>query len=345
MKTSPSSLKIRQIITQMKAASLIPRPEFQRRLVWTSADKVRFIDTILKGYPFPEIYVANGETNVDTGEGTQLLVDGQQRVTTIFEYFHGDPSTYDVSIPSYAQLAKEQKEEFLNYDVAVRDLGPVNYDQIIEVFKRINSTKYSLNDIEINNAVYAGELMRFAAGFAEHDFFDNHKVFRAADIKRMGDVRFVLQVLITMMDGYFNRDEPFESYLIRFNDHFPDRDFYSNRMIDLFSYIDECGFSPKSRLWKRSDLFTGLIEIDRALANGTIPSPLETVARLQNFYSEVDDRGLDTENRAVSLYAKAAIQASNDRLNRVRRGVIIDSVLCGHDPNTALIQQGLLDPA
>ena len=67
MKTSPSSLKIRHIITLTKEGKLVPRPEFQRRLVWTSADKIRFIDTILSAYPFPEIYLANGAVNVDTG--------------------------------------------------------------------------------------------------------------------------------------------------------------------------------------------------------------------------------------------------------------------------------------
>src|ERR1700679_2544404 len=104
MKTSPTSLKIRQIITQLKEGKLVPRPEFQRRLVWTSEDKIRFIDTILRGYPFPEIYVANGTVNVDTGEGQQLLVDGQQRVTTLAAYFQGDPSTFGATHPPYTSL-------------------------------------------------------------------------------------------------------------------------------------------------------------------------------------------------------------------------------------------------
>lgn len=336
MKTSPSNLKIRQIITQMKEEKLVPRPEFQRRLVWTSEDKIRFIDTILKGYPFPEIYLANGEVNVDTGAGTQLLVDGQQRVTTIFGYFHGDPTTYGSAISPYASLLKEEKEEFLNYDVAVRDLGSVSYNEIIEVFKRINSTKYSLNEIEVNNAVYTGELMRLASAFAEHDFFDSHKVFRASDIKRMGDVRFVLQVIITMLTGYFNRDELFEQFLTQFNDHFPQRDEIASRLIDVFSYIDECGFPEKCRIWKRSDLFTALIQLDQLLVEKRAPNPSETVEKLQSLYRHVDEAGLESDDQAVSLYAKAALQASNDRRNRIRRGVVFEATLMGNDPIEAL---------
>ena len=37
-----------------------------------------FLDTVTKGLPFPEIYIADGDVDLETGEGTQLLVDGLQ---------------------------------------------------------------------------------------------------------------------------------------------------------------------------------------------------------------------------------------------------------------------------
>lgn len=342
MKTSPSSLKIRQLITLTKDGKLVPRPEFQRRLVWTSEDKIRFIDTILREYPFPEIYVANGAVDVDTGEGTQLLVDGQQRVTTIVSYFQGDPSTSGAAIPPYAMLDREHKEGFLNYDVAVRDLGSVSSEQIIEVFRRINSTKYDLNEVEVNNAVYAGELMRLASAFAEHEFFETHKIFRITDIKRMGDVRFVLQILITFLAGYFNRDEPFEQFLSDFNDHFPQRDIIAKRLTTALDYIDECGFSRKSRIWKKSDLFTALVQVDSALQDGKAPSPTQALERLETFYRKVDEEGIESSDSAIGIYAKASIQASNDRINRVRRGIVIEAILYGTDPLELLATNGLL---
>lgn len=342
MKTSPSSLKIRQLITLTKDGKLIPRPEFQRRLVWGSEDKIRFIDTILRGYPFPEIYVANGTVDVDTGEGSQILVDGQQRVTTIVSYFQGDPTTYGATISPYISLEKEEKEAFLTYDVAVRDLGTVKTEEIIEVFRRINSTKYSLNEVEVNNAVYAGEFMRLASVFSEHEFFDLHKIFRASDIKRMGDVRFMLQVIITMLSGYFNRDDLFEQFLADYNDHFPRRDEIAQRITQTFEYIEECGFASRSRIWKKSDLFTALIQFDLALCEKTAPSPSDTLRRIESFYRRVDEAGMESPEPAIGIYAKASIQASNDRLNRTRRGVVIEAVLAESDPNQALAAQGLV---
>lgn len=342
MRTSPTSLKVRQLITLTRDQKLIPRPEFQRRLVWTTEDKIRFMDTVLKGMPFPEIYVANGPVDVDTGEGQQLLVDGQQRVTTIFDYFSGDPKTSGSALPSYASLDPERKREFLDYDVTVRDLGSITPAEIVDVFRRINSTKYALNEIEINNAVYTGALMSLASGFAEHEFFEKNRIFRPTDIKRMGDVRFVLQIIVTMLDGYFDRDEMLEKYLSDFNEGFPMGSEIAVRLTKVFDFIDECGFPKNSRIWKRSDLFTAIVSLDRKILENSSLSPTLVVNQLEYFYEEVDEQGMTSRSIAVGIYAKAAIQASNDRINRIRRGVIIEAILSGSDPLDELREEHLI---
>jgi uncharacterized protein with ParB-like and HNH nuclease domain len=107
IKTAPTSLKVRQIITAVQTGTLIP-PEFQRRLVWSMINKNNFVDTILRGYPFPEIYVADGEVDLDTGQGTQLLVDGQQRITTMVEYFANSPTLKLKEIAAYHDLSDDQ---------------------------------------------------------------------------------------------------------------------------------------------------------------------------------------------------------------------------------------------
>jgi hypothetical protein len=300
------------------------------------------MDTILKGLPFPEIYLANGPVDVDTGEGQQLLVDGQQRVTTIYDYFVGDPKTYGTALPSYASLDPDRKREFLDYDVTVRDLGTITTDQVVEIFRRINSTKYSLNEIEVNNAVYTGAMMSLAQSIAEHDFFEKNRVFRPTDIKRMGDVRFALLLIITIMAGYFDRDELLEKYLSGYNEGFPAAPDIAADLNLVFDFIDECGFDRNSRIWKRSDIFTSIISINRKFNDNVDLTPSDVIERLENFYADVDDQGMTSTSVPVSIYAKAAIQASNDRINRVRRGVIVEAVLVKRDPMEALAEEDLI---
>ncbi|MGH8058384.1 MAG: DUF262 domain-containing protein, partial [Candidatus Entotheonellia bacterium] len=133
MKTAPTSKKIRELISMVKEGKVTPRPEFQRRRVWTRNDKDYFLDTILRGYPFPEIYLADGDGDLETGQGTQLLVDGLQRVSTIMQYFEGGPDLKLTTVQPYRSLSEDDKKIFWLYDVAVRDLGAVSREEIIEV--------------------------------------------------------------------------------------------------------------------------------------------------------------------------------------------------------------------
>lgn len=328
MKTTATNRKIRQLIQAIQRDELLPRPEFQRRLIWTHENKNSFLDTVIHGYPFPEIYIADGDVDTETGEGKQLLVDGQQRVTTLVQYFLGSEHLHLSTVPPYAGLDENQKRAFLDYDVAVRDLGNVTKKEIIEVFSRINATNYALNEIEINNAIYTGKLKTFAEKLASNDFFENHGVFGSRDLKRMGDLRFTLLCVVTLVKGYFNRDDLLEEALAQFNDDFPDEASCSKAFEDVFAFIEECGFLSKSRIWKKSDLFTALIELTllRNIANLTL-QPSVVIERLESFYDRVESAADNSADSVAYIYYKAAVQASNDRVNRIRRGVIFNGIL------------------
>jgi Protein of unknown function DUF262 len=344
MKTAPTNKKVRELIQSVREGKLIPRPEFQRRLVWSRNDKNHFLDTILRGYPFPEIYVADGEVNLETGEGTQLLVDGLQRVSTIIQYFEAHSDLKLTTVPPYRDLIENEKKAFLQYDVAVRDLGNVGRDEIIEVFKRLNATKYSLLDIEVNNAVYTGAFKQYAEKLAGNPFFESHSVFNALDLKRMGDLRFAITIVITLISGYFNRDDEFGLLLERYNDDFPLENEINVRIQRTLDFIEECGFSPKCRVWRKADLFTLIIELDQALSiQGLELQPSVVVESLENFYSKIDTNIVDPSG-VSAIYYKSALQASNDRINRVRRGVVILGILKQfpeRDIRSELVGQGL----
>lgn len=83
------SREIVDLFNAMRSGRLTLSPYFQRNLVWRDAHKRDFIDTILKGYPFPQIFLARGPIDLDTMEASQCVVDGQQRLNTIREYIEG----------------------------------------------------------------------------------------------------------------------------------------------------------------------------------------------------------------------------------------------------------------
>ena len=64
IKSSVTNPSIADIYPNIESAKLVIRPDFQRKFVWTHDHQEEFIDTILKGYPFPEIYFCKGEVDL-----------------------------------------------------------------------------------------------------------------------------------------------------------------------------------------------------------------------------------------------------------------------------------------
>lgn len=331
MKTAPESRKIASILRALRDGTLQPQPEFQRRAVWTNKDKIAFIETILMGFPFPEIYVASGDVNTETGDAVELLVDGQQRVRTIDEYFRGvSPFSRTGAITRYASLEEEKKRSFLNYDVSVRNLGIVEIDQIRVVFQRMNATSYDLNDMERHNAVYLGEYKQFCERIAQEDFFLDHRIFSPADIRRMKDVSFVASLTATMLSDYFHRDEELENYLEHYNEEFAEAAALEARYRAVFALMDSMGFDRRSRAWKKADFYTLFVEIDRVVnRQGNRLDPNIIGPRLVDFFDNVDRvRGADEAPEGeVGDYFRATLQSTNDRGARATRGRIIRGIL------------------
>lgn len=328
MDTSASNRRLRTILTAIRNGELVPRPDFQRRLVWNNKDKNLFIKTILEGLPFPEIYIAAGKVDSKTGEGSELLVDGQQRVTTLYQYFTASPDLrLSKEVKRYSELSEQDQIAFLEYKVVVRDLGALPVDEIKKVFERINSTSYGLNAMELNNSRYAGAFKQLAQWVAEQEIINDLGVFSINDVRRMNDLRYCLSMIASIFGPYFNRDKEIESFLSKYNEEVPNEDAIKIGISNTLHFIDRMNFPPESRARKKSDFFTLFVEIYRALGEkGLQLDPSVARREIDSFYDEVD-RATTERVGDASKYYQASLQASNDRASRVLRGRVIANLL------------------
>lgn len=130
----------------MRAGRLTLSPYFQRNLVWRDTHKRDFIDRILKGYPFPQIFLARGPIDLDTMQAYQCVVDCQQRLATIRDFVDGK---LNVGGKVFSEYPGKIREDILKYEVAIIDFDlEAGDERLKEIFHRLNRTYYSLSAIE-----------------------------------------------------------------------------------------------------------------------------------------------------------------------------------------------------
>ena len=303
--------RVSDLIRDVEEGSLVLTPAFQRRLVWTNVVKDYFLETVALGLPFPEIFVATGKINTRSTRRKNWLVDGQQRISALREYVQGSTDLVLTKVKPYQDLTEAEKTAFLNYPVAVRDLGTVTEEQIKEIFARINSTDYALKAMERLNALFSGEYRNFCDELSRDAFFGRHKVFSLADFRRMRDLDFCVILTTTLLSTYYDRGDHNREYLQRYNDQFPDKAKLSEQIQATLAFIESCGFEKKCRVWKKTDLFTLIVEVHSLILKKSPLDAHKVGSRLANFYAQVDElyksggSDEDIEKKALSEFVQS----------------------------------------
>lgn len=172
----PSFIKNKKISNEQTDENVLQN--FQRGFVWNLKQKQNLIDTILKRYPMPGIFL------VQQNDDTFLVLDGQQRLTTIAQFSENEFSVEPSSIRDagftvdegteeykYEDLDKVLRRKFNNYRIGatiIKDVLPKKsidssdepkVDNIVySIFERLNSGGTQLTPHEIRMSVYSGKL-------------------------------------------------------------------------------------------------------------------------------------------------------------------------------------------
>jgi hypothetical protein len=151
-------------------------PDFQRPAVWGKSQKQLLIDTILREYDVPKLYWRRTGTRPDTYD----VVDGQQRLRTIWEFYDGsfklpkDADSIDdqeIANCDYESLPDDLRVRFDSYSLDVVILEDTDEDEVREMFLRLQNGT-SLKAQEKRNA-FPGQMRAFVREVAAHPFFES----------------------------------------------------------------------------------------------------------------------------------------------------------------------------
>lgn len=134
---------------------------FQRGFVWKSAQMERFVESLLLGFPVPGIFL------VQQPDRKLLVLDGQQRLKTLQNFYSGDLKldavADDLRELTYAGLDEEARRSldntFIHATIVKHDPGNPGDDAVYQLFERLNTGGTNLYPHEIRVALYSGSLV------------------------------------------------------------------------------------------------------------------------------------------------------------------------------------------
>ena len=163
------------IVDQLVRENIQLNPRFQRRDAWNIIRKSRFIESIVLGFPIPQIVLASNENQ----RGKFIVLDGKQRLLTILQ-FYGRSETQNNSFALKGLEFRPElngfKHEHLENDPLFKSVLDALDNQTIrttlirnwhtesflyKIFLRLNLESTPLSPQELRQALHPGDFINF----------------------------------------------------------------------------------------------------------------------------------------------------------------------------------------
>ena len=319
--------------------TLIVRPKFQRNVVWTDKQRSFLIDSILNGYPIPELYIQE-VTNAE-GFSEYIVVDGQQRITSFLKFIDGEfPIDESETVPKWAglyfsDLSENDKKKFYGYKFIVRELPEMSESDLRSIFTRINKNNVTLNAQELRQALYTGDFITTINKIADKSYWGKMGIFTSTKVRRMLDAEYISELAIAMLNGYQNKKDNLDRYYEAYERSFDQSEILEENFDLIAKEITSIFPSLSGLRWKNvTDFYTLFLTFYelRDLIPFSSDNRQKIREQLEKFANAVtkilsfadleitEDEGL-SEDDNLNLYKKYAtgVRASTDIRSRKNR--------------------------
>ena len=171
-------------------------PDWQRQEVWARSKKQNLIDTMLRRWKLPKFYFLKVSDDPESYE----VVDGQQRLVTIFEFFDNQlplaPQTAaDFRGQYYRELPDDVSDAFDDYEIEFDEIENATDEDVKDFFQRLQDG-LPLTSAEKLNSVHS-HLRDFVSAQSAHPFFNK----TGTSNRRYGHFDILAKVMVIEIDG------------------------------------------------------------------------------------------------------------------------------------------------
>jgi len=200
IRVEPKMFSLRNILDMIDEGEIDIAPDFQRLQVWSPQQKSRLIESVLLRIPLPAFYFASDS------EGKLQVVDGVQRLSTIFDFVRGDKSFPLVQLEYLMEEVGGKRFPSLKGSVWAKR---INSTQIVanvidaqtptqvkfDIFKRINTGGTPLNSQEIRHCMSRAPSRALLKRLTSTEEFSNATGGSLSANVRMADREMALRVI------------------------------------------------------------------------------------------------------------------------------------------------------
>lgn len=294
-------IPVRRFLEWDRKDQLILQPKFQRRGVWPDEARSYFIDSLVRGMPVPKVFlrrVVNPRTNLEAYE----VVDGQQRLQSILNFFRGDlvlRAKHNEDFPNakFDDLPQPTRAAFLNYEVSTEIMESAPDSEVWAMFERLNTYTLTLNKQERLNARFFGEFKKTAYKLAADETalkaWKELNVFSDMQISRMKEVELTSDAVAAISDG-IDDIKRLPSIYKKYDDKFPNAEKIGRTFKESLQFIRENLAQPvrrthfKNRAWFYS-LLVAVADASAGIPGGKGPHELRPVAEIAERMKNIDE--------------------------------------------------------
>jgi uncharacterized protein with ParB-like and HNH nuclease domain len=170
--TYPADYTLEVLHQKWKSEDIII-PKFQRGFVWKISQASRLIESFMLGLPVPQIFIYTDP------EQKSLVVDGQQRLKSIFFFFEGffgeedklgkrkvfklegineNSKWLNKTFNDFSEPDKRKLKNSVLRAIIIKQLNPEDDTSVYHIFERLNTGGTLLKNQEVRNCVYLGKL-------------------------------------------------------------------------------------------------------------------------------------------------------------------------------------------
>lgn len=159
------------LVNRIKSKAIVI-PKFQRGYIWSFKQASKFIESLLLGLPVPGVFMSS-----DPDTGARIVIDGQQRLTTLKYFYDGifikegkkrvfklDEVSDEFNGLTFSDLPDRDKfmlNDAIIHATIIKQEDPNDAEgdsAMLQIFHRLNTGGTPLKDHQIRSALYYGRL-------------------------------------------------------------------------------------------------------------------------------------------------------------------------------------------